>query len=160
MGLDITSYRKLIPAPDAPREDGYVVDWEKFVDLDQSSLNWTEEHWPGHSDGIKAGAYTFAEKYPFRAGSYGGYNSWRRWLARVAGWEDIEECWNSSDQQSKPFGELLNFADNEGVNRPEGRRQTRQGFCGQRSARRNIVERPLGYRPVSQVAEGARNGRR
>lgn len=122
MGLDITAYRKLTPAPDAAREDGCMVDWEKHFDAHTASIEFTEENWPGHSAGIQPGmAYSFADKHHFRAGSYGGYGAWRNWLAQVAGWRSAEECWEAppGQQHAKPFFELIHFADNEGVIGPK-----------------------------------------
>lgn len=118
MGLDITAYRKITPAPDAPvSADGEPLDWERHFWAHDSSLAFTEENWPGHSGGIKAGVYTFEKALKFRAGSYGGYGDWRRWLSRVAGWRTIAECWEAApdERQKRPFGELIHFADNEGV---------------------------------------------
>ena len=73
----------------------------------------------------------------FRAGSYSGYSSWRRTLAKMIGWE-IEELWqhvgtlvqrnenlndvlNESDELKVdiPFVELLNFSDCEGFIGPK-----------------------------------------
>lgn len=113
MGLDISAYRKLSPAPDAAMEDGCVVEWDKYAQFHQSSLDWTKEHWPHHADGIQAGVYSFAEKIGFRAGSYSGYNSWRRKLAQFAFGKPVEEVWESNEPG--PFIELIHFADNEGV---------------------------------------------
>jgi hypothetical protein len=103
MGLDITAYRKLIPAPDAEMDDGYPVDWEN-VWLPGTSMEWSESIWPGRADGVPSATmpYRFAEKFTFRAGSYGGYGDWRRWLGRMAKTETA-------------FAELVEFADNEGV---------------------------------------------
>lgn len=120
MGLDITAYRKITPAPDAAvSPDGEPVDWQNHFWAHQSSLDFTEENWPGHSEGVSAGIYTFAEQHKFRAGSYGGYNEWRDWLARVAGWPSAKACWESPTPGDKPFAELIHFADNEGVIGPK-----------------------------------------
>jgi hypothetical protein len=81
MGLDITAYRGLKPAPEAELdEDGYPVDYESY---------W------------RTGA-----------GSYGGYNMWRRELAELGG---ISGDYSQEPPAGAPFAELVWFPDNEGV---------------------------------------------
>lgn len=114
MGLDITAYRKLIPAPDAPVDgDGCPLEYERFGQIHPSSIAFAEEHWPGRSAGITAGVYEPAEAFSFRAGSYGRYNQWRRQLAAFAGYDSLEVVWDT--HPTGPFVELIDFADNEGV---------------------------------------------
>ena len=114
MGLDITAYRKVSPAPEANLDsDGYPKDADCVL-VHQASLEFTEENWPGRSGGLKPGVYSVTDEYDFRAGSYGGYNAWRNWLATVAGYANAEAAWNSG-QTEGPFYELIHFADNEGV---------------------------------------------
>lgn len=118
MGLDITAYRQLEPAPHAELDgDGFPVDGKKYVWLDRASIEWTEQHWPGHSGGIKPGVYAFAQAHSFRAGSYGGYNAWRDELARVMHGRSAEELWDG--KVAGPFIELITFADNEGIIGPQ-----------------------------------------
>lgn len=50
------------------------------------------------------------ETHGFRAGSYGGYNEWRRHL---------QERFNPNRDPQRPFYELIWFADNEGSIGPE-----------------------------------------
>jgi hypothetical protein len=114
MGLDITAYRKLWPAPQAEVDsDGYPKEYDKFAHFGSATIQWTEEHWPGHSDGIKPGVYGFAEAHGFRAGSYGGYNQWRNQLSCVMRGKPAEDLWK--EPIAGPFAELIHFADNEGV---------------------------------------------
>lgn len=97
MGLDITAY----PA-----------DYNNRFLVSHSIIKWTEDNFPGRSEGLEGGAvYAFEESFGFRAGSYGGYNDWRDWLARMSGWE--------SAKTTGPFYELIHFADNEGVIGPK-----------------------------------------
>jgi hypothetical protein len=118
MGLDITAYRKLTPAPHAELDsDGFPKQWEKFAHFGPATIKWTEEHWPGHSGGIKPGVYGFAEEHDFRAGSYGGYNAWRDQLSQVMLGKPAKDVWESPIQG--PFAELIHFADNEGVIGPK-----------------------------------------
>jgi len=113
MGLDITAYRQISKAIDPKMEDGCPVDWQNHFQAHESSIDFTEENWPGRSAGVERGAvYMFAESFGFRAGSYRGYNEWRRWLSDFAEYDDIETAWKTT---SGPFIELINFADNEGV---------------------------------------------
>lgn len=52
----------------------------------------------------------------FRAGSYGGYNEWRKWLCSLALGVDVDEVWkNPAAYAGKPFVELINFSDCEGT---------------------------------------------
>lgn len=112
MGLDIAAYSKLVLA-DAPSDETSNHYFRAYV----GALDFTEKNWPGHTCGIKPGVYTFDKCFSFHAGSYSGYGNWRRWLARIAGWQSIEDCWNATnaERQGLPFSELLHFADNEGV---------------------------------------------
>ena len=87
----------------------------------------------GQSDGIKGGEYSCdGESGSFRAGSYSGYNSWRRSLAELIGYdydtviemihksmkrtESINEVLGESESPEIriPFVELLFFSDCEG----------------------------------------------
>ena len=90
------------------------------------------------SEGIQSGEYTCEGiQGSFRAGSYSGYSSWRRTLAKMIGWE-IEDLWqhvetlvqrnenlndvlNENDRFSVdiPFVELLHFSDCEGFIGPK-----------------------------------------
>ena len=118
MGLDITAYRQLTPAPDAAFDkDGNLIEWQKFWQPG-GSMDWSEKNWPGRAEGIADSktVYSFAEEFDFRAGSYSAYNEWRDWLARVGGWKTAEDAWRA---ESGPFFELVNFADNEGVIGPK-----------------------------------------
>lgn len=116
MGLDISAYRQLRklenPALD---EHGEPVDWQNTWKPCRSIIiEWTEKNWPGRSAGVEPdGVFGFAEQFRFRAGSYGGYNEWRRELAALIGEPDLDAYWEQAT--SGPFYELLNFADNEGV---------------------------------------------
>ena len=48
----------------------------------------------------------------FRAGSYGGYSTWRNMLAEAAGYDSADQVW--AGEFSGPFVELINFSDCEG----------------------------------------------
>ena len=90
------------------------------------------------SEGIQSGEYACeGVQDSFRAGSYSGYGSWRRTLAKMIGWE-IEDLWrnvetlvqrnenlndvlNENDRFSVdiPFVELLHFSDCDGFIGPK-----------------------------------------
>jgi hypothetical protein len=102
MGLDIIAYRnlKIVEEPELD-EDGDLIDWDTQW-KPGASMDWSETYFPGRGEGVNPSAvYTWEESLRFRAGSYSGYNWWRRKLEQFANGDD--------------FQELINFADNEGV---------------------------------------------
>lgn len=102
MGLDIRAYKNLTEVinPELD-EDGDNVHWDTEW-TPGASMKWSEKHFPGRGEGIDADkTYKWEDTYGFRAGSYSGYNRWRRALERFA--------------VNKAFYELTEFADNEGV---------------------------------------------
>lgn len=124
MGLDITAYKQLTKT-----EGGDVV------------LRGNLGAFAGREDGIAIGtAYHAAESFDFRAGSYGGYGTWREQLAKLAGYPPTEHrdhdgkiemlcaaaCWNGA---TGPFSELINFADNEGTIGPVVARKLAADFA-------------------------------
>jgi len=114
MGLDITAYKQLKIEPNAAKEeDGSPVDWKRHVWIQPATVKWTNDNFPGRADPIQGGIYSASDSFGFRAGSYGGYNAWRDWLARLAGYPSAAAVWE--DNLQGPFAELINFADNEGV---------------------------------------------
>jgi hypothetical protein len=103
MGLDITAYERLTPVTsrDSECEPGHT-------------RIWINAEFPGRAGELKDGVYRYeGELLTFRAGSYGGYNDWRRWLAALVG-TTPEDVWNS-ETPSGPFVELINFSDCEGT---------------------------------------------
>lgn len=114
MGLDITAYSHLAPAPDAAMEDGQPIEWLKYFAVSQQEIDWTEKNWPGRTCGIQPGVYSFAESYRFPAGPYSRHSAFRRALAKFASLPPVEEIWAQSEPRG-PFVELINFADNEGI---------------------------------------------
>lgn len=109
MGLDISVFcdiKKIEPQPS--REyygDGAYLDQHPYFKK--------------QADGIESGWYSYESSYGFRAGSYGGYNQWRESLASLVGLSP-EEIWQSADKfDGKPFVELINFPDCEGVIGPQ-----------------------------------------
>lgn len=121
MGLDITAYRKL----ERVEHPVFTPDGQDLADWDTQVRAYVNNDFPGRADPIVHGVvYTYAERFSFRAGSYGGYNQWRDQLARYAGWLlGAPGCWNhcagkpgyDHHDATEPFKELINFSDCEGI---------------------------------------------
>lgn len=116
MGLDITAYSNLSPAPDEEvDEDGFPKLYDKYARADQETIDHTERNWPGRTEGLLAGIYSYSEAYKFKAGSYGGYNAWRSELSVVMTGLEAEDIWKSeAAKTTAPFYELISFSDCEG----------------------------------------------
>lgn len=112
MGLDVSAYRRLACCEGVSIERA-IDEYDTY--FHPASMRWSESHWPGRAEGLDAQAvYTFAEEFCFSAGSYSEHNEWRRELATLAGYASLDDAWINPDP-AKPFNELLDFADNEGV---------------------------------------------
>jgi len=108
VGLDITAVNQAV----------FDHPIEKCENYDHTNLIFTYPNpdFPDRADGLQMGCYRFTTLFDFRAGSYGGYNGWREELARMALNATLKEIWADIDTfKGKPFFELINFADNEGV---------------------------------------------
>ena len=115
MGLDITAYGNLVVAPSDVELDEYAYPkGDNYWKLTDNTVKSTEEEFPGRTAGLTPAIYSVGQTHRFRAGSYGGYNEWRNWLARLAGFKSAKEVWDTNPATG-PFIELINFADNEGV---------------------------------------------
>ncbi|MEG1563777.1 MAG: hypothetical protein RR365_08630 [Bacteroides sp.] len=101
MGLDITAYKNLREVPNAERdEEGNPTDCDLFYG--GKSMQWSEENFHGRGEGVDPNKiYSYDDSFEFYAGSYFGYNHWRKLL--------------SSFRKGSSFSELIDFADNEGV---------------------------------------------
>lgn len=98
MGLDIKAYKNLKRVNNPERdEDGDLVNWESLVDIDQESLDYTEQHFKGRTQGLKAGVYSYESEYGFRAGSYLYYNRFRDRLEQIASNSQLFELIMFSD---------------------------------------------------------------
>ena len=122
MGLDISAHSKLVEAPDAERDaDGELVDYDNHCEF------YENKDFPGRLEGIKPEiAYTVSgESIGFRAGGYGGYNSWRNQLAQIAGYPLTEYVSFGTQAEgydagawaagSGPFYEQIHFSDCDGT---------------------------------------------
>lgn len=98
MGLDVEAYKKLTKI-DEPKRDEYgdLVDWETLVEVDQSTLDYTEQYFKGRTQGLVAGEYSSAESLRFRAGAYSYYNRFREKLEKIASNSQLFEMIMFSD---------------------------------------------------------------
>jgi hypothetical protein len=81
-------------------------------------------------DGYEPGVYRVeGDEVGFRAGSYSGYNYWRRHLCRMALGVEPEEVWEDADAyRGRPFVELIDFSDCEGSIGPRTSRKLAADF--------------------------------
>jgi len=134
MGLDITAYKNLEPVKNPELDGGNdVVNWETEW-LPGTSMKWSEKEFPGRGEGVDSDTvYRWKDSFDFRAGSYSGYNRWRRNL------EEFSDSLNASFILETPykkhtFTELINFADNEGVIGPVVARRLYEDFKNNKDA--------------------------
>lgn len=110
MGLDLTFYRQLTPAPDAEMEEGYPVDYANVALLHDNA------DFPGRSAPTPCEVpLRFKAAMHVNAGSYGGYSDWRNWLATLAGYDSAQDFWTGRAPEGAPFHALINFSDCEGT---------------------------------------------
>ena len=65
---------------------------------------------------VRGGVYEFKEQYAFRAGSYVGYGQWRSALCYLSLGVNPNAVWQTpNDYADKPFYELIDFSDCEGI---------------------------------------------
>lgn len=116
MGLDISYYRKMTLAAEV--SDGISdQDFDKLysehdVIIQASTIEFTEDHFEGRTEGLKPGAFDAEDSGGFRAGSYSGFAWWRKNLDQLS--DDVPAD-PDEDQDRQPFEELLEFFDNEGL---------------------------------------------
>lgn len=132
MGLDITAYSRLAPVGRHEKtpaknegEPGGLDDWcyydghvQAFAyDCFPRSFRGipvlTTKTVPDGTPLLVGGCYATTDQtktHDFRAGSYGGYNTWRA---------DLQQQFNPNRTPDAPFYELIWFADNEGCIGPD-----------------------------------------
>jgi hypothetical protein len=107
MGLDVTAYSNVHKVDSAAYDgdEGY-----RFVTAYPSS------GFPDQADDVN-GIYDYeGDSFSFRAGSYSGYNRFRESIAFLALGVSPKTIWeNTEAYKNKPFFELINFSDCEGV---------------------------------------------
>ena len=129
MGLDITAYEG--------------VEFIAPYSADKVDELYTQGGFPlcrigshaSRADSLEDGVYKLKDKwcevYEFRAGSYSGYNSWRRMLCEaVYHMSDLSfwEATHKGDVTSGAFLELIDFSDCEGVIGPETSKKLARDF--------------------------------
>ncbi|MDT2382398.1 hypothetical protein P7D73_18105 [Enterococcus raffinosus] len=98
MGLDIEAYKKMKKVAYPERDvDGGLVDWENLVEIDQSTLDYTEQYFKGRTQGLVAGVYSPDDSLRFRAGAYSYYNRFREKLENIASNSQLFELIMFSD---------------------------------------------------------------
>ena len=111
MGLDISAYQKLTKCA-----KDYGDDYDAGYEAGAMYLTIIDS-FANAADGYSGWYETSGEKsFGFRAGSYGGYNTWRAWLAQLVG-NTAEKIWEK--HEPGPFVELINFSDCEGTIGPK-----------------------------------------
>jgi hypothetical protein len=129
MGLDVTAFSKIKPADPtaiAKASDdlrakygdvylGDVADELGAACIQPELLDITAYHYPAQVVGLEAGVYTYDGEFSWRAGSYGGYNEWRRILCKRVLGVGPEVVWPELGSfTGRPFVELIAFSDCEG----------------------------------------------
>lgn len=110
MGLDISAYSniKLSEVQDPEDYDGIRI--------------WKQHNFPDHCE-LEEGSYEETpdtRAHQFRAGSYSGYNMFRNVLALCTLGVKAETVWEAEDiYMSRPFFNLLNFSDCDGIIGPD-----------------------------------------
>ncbi len=114
MGLDITAYERVLRIGGVPEDDVGDGAWGRG-----NIVLYVNRDFPEQADQITHGEYRpEGERFAFRAGSYGGYNSWRNLLCRMANGMSADEFWDTP-VGNRPFEPLINFSDCEGVIGPD-----------------------------------------
>lgn len=105
MGLDIHYYSKI----------------KEIESTEDYTIKSNNEHFEYHLGSLKNDQCYETTKDSkhgsFRAGSYSGYNFWRNQLSIMAGYPGVNYVWDRFDttKEMKPFYELINFSDCEGI---------------------------------------------
>lgn len=86
-----------------------------YFENQPESVIETDEDWPSSGS--------------FRAGSYSGYNEWRRMLCIAVLGVQPEEVWaNQEKYEGRPFNELICFSDCEGTRNAEVSKKLAKDF--------------------------------
>lgn len=98
-----------------------IVVWtnvEKCEPGDDNFQAFTYPEFIARLSPLEAGQYYKGKRaMEFRAGSYSGYNAVRAAFCKLATNMSTKDFWALGEEEAvkKPLGELLNFADNEGI---------------------------------------------
>jgi hypothetical protein len=116
MGLDISAYNNIKFVSELP----YIPDSEDEIDWDSVDddliVLHQNESFPTHCSDLKDGVYGGNEVHSFRAGSYSGYSLFRDFLScTFLGIPSMEQYFHPTEIKNKPFYELVDFTDCDGV---------------------------------------------
>ena len=119
MGLDITAISEL---ESLVLPDNIVLHSDEYWDWEQEQAGpvysmWQHPGTTGYLDGLQEGlVVVHGETYGFRAGSYSGYGEWRDDLAKASNYGSANNIWQDPESvRGRPFVELINFSDADGV---------------------------------------------
>jgi hypothetical protein len=118
MGLDITAYEKIELVEPTTYDELKAKDWNHplYDTEDHVMIGVIHEDYRDRCP-LPEGFYkTGGKRHGFRAGSYGGYNEWRRHLAELID-TTPEAIWKGGPAMA--FGELIHFSDAEGTLKSE-----------------------------------------
>lgn len=118
MGLDITAYSRVTRVDDTTDVEDYEQRfyWDR-EDSERFDFVHPQQDYQDRMVPITPGVYRIdGERMHVRAGSYSGYNAWREWLSILMIGVFPRTVWQAPALfQDKPFYELINFSDCEGV---------------------------------------------
>ena len=125
MRLDITANSKIASVAC----DRWDACWQEHSRLHAN------DHFAARADGITEGCYVVnGETLSFRAGSYSGYNEWRSTLCLlVLGVPASAVFADPGNYEGRPFYELINFSDCEGVIGPKTCAKLARDFAAHRA---------------------------
>ena len=117
MGLDIYAYSKIVEETEVSanqkrlEELGLTERGEEIYRIETFDANSYK--------GLGPGTYFTtdqSESHDFRAGSYSGYNQWRRVLSQTMLGVSVERVWTNPDEwKDRPFFGLINHSDCDGA---------------------------------------------
>jgi hypothetical protein len=117
MGLDIYAYSKIVEETEVSanqkrlEELGLTERGEEIYRIETFDANSYK--------GLSPGTYFTtdqSESHDFRAGSYSGYNQWRRVLSQTMLGVSPDQVWTNPDEwKDKPFFGLINHSDCDGA---------------------------------------------
>ena len=159
MGLDITAYSKVAGNYLGPAEQFSDDQREELAEDDNVVRVYTDTGFEERLDGHAQGYYRMnpsGESFGFRAGSYSGYNWWRRHLSRMAFDMEAEDIWEIMAEEPEeltghPFVELINFSDCEGCIGPRTSRKLAEDF-------RKFAEQAKAYVEAQQSPNNPNRG--
>jgi len=112
VGLDIIAYSKAIPLDEPPLWPLGNEDWYEDYIYTSNVI------WPYSQSSLKEGQYLDirgAERVDCLSLSYSGYNIFRNSLAKIGGYSDKDVWAEPESYVDKPFFEIVNFSDCDGI---------------------------------------------